>query len=239
VDCSCPPASLAGPVGPAGGTEFNRKETIMFFAQPLAGIEFLEGRVFLSASHFQKLEFEADLVGAEEVPPRQTDAQGELEMKFNKKASKLWFKLEVEDIMNVVGAHLHLAPRGENGPIVVPLFSADPGGGPFDGVLAKGIITADDLTGPLEGMKLKDLISAIKAGNIYVNVHTNDGVGEENTGAGDFPGGEIRGQVAVDEKKGRNREDDDKPHGADQKQADQANKNKWWKKMPKKPVMAG
>jgi hypothetical protein len=28
-----------------------------------------------------------------------------------------------------------------------------------------------------------------------VNVHTNDGVDPINTGAGDFPGGEIRGQI--------------------------------------------
>jgi hypothetical protein len=33
------------------------------------------------------------------------------------------------------------------------------------------------------------------AGNAYVNVHTNDGVDPTNTGAGDFPGGEIRGQI--------------------------------------------
>ena len=33
------------------------------------------------------------------------------------------------------------------------------------------------------------------SGNAYVNVHTNDGVDPPNTGPGDFPGGEIRGQV--------------------------------------------
>jgi hypothetical protein len=29
----------------------------------------------------------------------------------------------------------------------------------------------------------------------YVNVHTNDGVAPTNTGPGDFPGGEVRGQL--------------------------------------------
>jgi hypothetical protein len=33
----------------------------------------------------------------------------------------------------------------------------------------------------------------MRTGNAYVNVHTNDGVGAVNTGPGDFPGGEIRG----------------------------------------------
>jgi len=31
----------------------------------------------------------------------------------------------------------------------------------------------------------------------YVNVHTNDGMGDVDTGPGDFPGGEIRGQIFV------------------------------------------
>jgi len=35
----------------------------------------------------------------------------------------------------------------------------------------------------------------MRAGNTYVNVHTNDGVAPTNTGPGDFPGGEIRGQI--------------------------------------------
>jgi hypothetical protein len=38
-------------------------------------------------------------------------------------------------------------------------------------------------------------MTAIKAGNAYVNVHTSDGVDPGNTGPGDFPGGEIRGQI--------------------------------------------
>jgi hypothetical protein len=44
-------------------------------------------------------------------------------------------------------------------------------------------------------MPLSDLISALEAGNLYVNVHTNDFVAPTNTGPGDFPGGEIRGQL--------------------------------------------
>ena len=39
---------------------------------------------------------------------------------------------------------------------------------------------------------------AIDAGSVYVNVHTNDFVDPPNTGPGDFPGGEIRGQLQHD-----------------------------------------
>jgi hypothetical protein len=41
------------------------------------------------------------------------------------------------------------------------------------------------------------LVSAIRAGNAYVNVHTDDGIAPANTGPGDFPGGEIRGHIEV------------------------------------------
>jgi hypothetical protein len=63
------------------------------------------------------------------------------------------------------------------------------------GVLAEGSITSASLVGPLAGMDFSVLVAAIRAGGIYVNVHTNDGVAPANTGPGDFPGGEIRGQV--------------------------------------------
>jgi hypothetical protein len=39
------------------------------------------------------------------------------------------------------------------------------------------------------------LIAAMESGNAYANVHTNDGVAPPNTGPGDSPGGEIRGQI--------------------------------------------
>jgi hypothetical protein len=39
------------------------------------------------------------------------------------------------------------------------------------------------------------LVDLLTSGNAYVNVHTNDGIAPTNTGPGDFPGGEMRGQV--------------------------------------------
>jgi glucose/arabinose dehydrogenase len=145
----------------------------------------------------QATRFAARLTGAQEVPPRATPATGFLEMRLSDDGQSLRFELSVEGISNVVAAHLHLGAPGVNGPIVVGLFEAAPGGGRVRGKIASGTITASDLTGPLAGMTLADLVNEIEAGNIYVNVHTNDGVDPINTGPGDFPGGEIRGQVAV------------------------------------------
>jgi hypothetical protein len=61
--------------------------------------------------------------------------------------------------------------------------------------VAEGTITADDFIGPLAGLTMADLVDEILAANAYVNVHTSDGVDPPNTGPGDFPGGEVRGQI--------------------------------------------
>jgi hypothetical protein len=139
---------------------------------------------------------EASLAGGEEVPARLTGASGEAKFKLNNDGSELRYELEVEDITNVVQAHIHIGPPGVNGPIVVFLYGpVAPGGGPIEGRIARGTITADDLINTLAGHPLSDLLAEIRAGNAYVNVHTNDGIDPPTTGPGDFPGGEIRGQV--------------------------------------------
>jgi hypothetical protein len=107
----------------------------------------------------------------------------------------LSYELKVDDIRNVFAAHIHTAPKGENGPVVVDLFTGPTGRGEFEGMLARGTITAAQLEGPLAGKTLADLLAQMLAGNTYVNVHTNDGSGDSNTGPGDFAAGEIRGQI--------------------------------------------
>jgi hypothetical protein len=44
-------------------------------------------------------------------------------------------------------------------------------------------------------MSVEDVAELMDTGQAYVNVHTNDGVGAPNSGPGDFPGGEIRGDI--------------------------------------------
>jgi glucose/arabinose dehydrogenase len=133
--------------------------------------------------------------GTQEVPPRDTRASGNMRLNLSRNSDVLFFQLSVSNIRNVVAAHLHLADVGVNGPIVVSLFMDEPGGGPSRGLLARGSIRSEDLEGPLAGHSLDELIGLVLDGDIYLNVHTNDGVGEINTGPGDFPGGEIRGQI--------------------------------------------
>ena len=141
--------------------------------------------------------FRAHLSGDQEVPIRDTNAQGQATFKLSKDGSELSYRLIVANIDNVVASHIHIGPQGANGPVVAFLFgSVPPAGGRSDGVLAEGTITSANLVGPLAGQELSVLVEAMTTGGTYVNVHTNDGVVPTNTGPGDFPGGEVRGQIS-------------------------------------------
>ena len=136
------------------------------------------------------------LNGHEEVPARDTQAQGQAILKVSQNGLTITYKLIVANIENVVASHIHVGAVGVNGPVVAFLAGPfNPGGGRTDGVLAEGTITAANLMGPLAGQPLSALIAQLAAGTAYVNVHTNDGVAPTNSGPGDFPGGEIRGQI--------------------------------------------
>ncbi len=142
--------------------------------------------------------FVAHLTGANEVPAHETRGVGQITLQLSDDGTELRYRLISSNIDNVFMAHIHVAPAGVNGPIVAFLFGpVAPGGGRTDGVLAHGTITAANLIGPLAGHPLSDLVAALSDGGAYANVHTNDGVPPTNTGPGDFPGGEIRGQIVV------------------------------------------
>ena len=143
--------------------------------------------------------------------PADSHAQGQAIIKISKDGDSFEFKLIASNIENVVQAHIHCAPAGSNGPIVVWLYpsptsmSALTGPtGRQDGVLAEGTIVngtplhvrpTSNPACPGGVATFDDVLERIRTGNAYVNVHTNDGVDPTNTGPGDFPGGEMRGQV--------------------------------------------
>ena len=147
-----------------------------------------------SASVPDAKNFVAHLVGANEVPAHDTRAQGEIKLQLSADGQALEYRLISSNIDNVFMSHIHIAPAGMNGPIVVFLFGpVATGGGRTDGVLKAGTITAAQFIGPLAGHPLSDLVAAIRAGTAYANVHTSNGSG--SAGPGNFPGGEIRGQI--------------------------------------------
>ena len=142
---------------------------------------------------------------SEEVMPpgvvNRSKAVGNAVFHLDASGTELSYKLIVANIENVFQAHIHRAPEGSNGEIVVWLYpSTAPergpfGGGRINGVIAEGTITAADLVGSLAGQPLSALVALLESDGAYVNVHTNDGLAPTNTGPGDYPGGELRGQV--------------------------------------------
>ena len=128
---------------------------------------------------FANHEFAANLTGQQEVPPVDTQATGQaIVVPLNQTAT---YYVNVTDIQGVTQGHIHSGAQGENGPVVVTLFKFD---SPQDGVTQNDNITATDLEGPMQGKTIPDLVSAMKNGSTYVNVHT-----EQN------PNGEVRGQL--------------------------------------------
>jgi CHRD domain len=141
--------------------------------------------------------------GSMEVPTRDTQGQGQAIFHLSDDGASLGYKLIASNIENVFMAHIHKAVAGVNGPIVVWLYPTTTpnmpgpvGAGRTDGVLVEGTIDAGDIapTAPA-GYDFDDLLADLDGGGAYVNFHTNDGVGDTNTGPGDFPGGEIRGDI--------------------------------------------
>lgn len=150
----------------------------------------------------------AQLSGSSEVPARDTVAKGVAIFEVAPDGESIRYQLISTTIDNAFMAHIHVVPATEpdptaaNGPISVWLFPTTTpgvtgplGSGRHNGLMTSGTITSANVGGPLAGGGLDALISAIAEGRAYVNVHTNDGVDPTNTGAGDFAGGEIRGQL--------------------------------------------
>lgn len=140
------------------------------------------------------------LAGRNEVPAADTRAQGQAIFRVSDDGNSVDYKLIASNIDNAFMAHIHVAPVGANGPIVVWLYpSTTPGTslagtGRHDGILAEGTFTAANLQGQLAGHPLSDLLALMRSGGAYVNVHTRESVPPPaDLHAGNYPGGEIRG----------------------------------------------
>ena len=139
-------------------------------------------------------EFRAELRGSNEVPLTPSAAQGSLELTVNDTES-VHFVLEYAGLLTVVAAsHIHVGQPNVNGGVTVFLCG---GGGrpacPQGAGTVTGDFTANDVlalaTQQLELSNLAKLLSAIRAGQTYANLHTATS-----------PGGEIRGQISAEKK---------------------------------------
>ncbi|HWI38010.1 MAG TPA: CHRD domain-containing protein [Burkholderiales bacterium] len=106
-----------------------------------------------------------NLTGAEEVPPVSTQAKGSGTFRVADDGT-VTGSVTTEGVSGTM-AHIHQGAKGQNGPVIVPLTK-----------------NGDTYSVP-EGRKLTPAqMDALKAGNLYVNVHSNA-----------HKGGEIRAQL--------------------------------------------
>ena len=129
--------------------------------------------------------FKATLSGDQEVPPVVTDTTGKFKLQFNKAETEAEITLTVTDGVRIRQSHLHCAPVGINGPIVAFLAGDNAAGYNVDGKwISNATLTDTSISNPACGATLSALAASMRAGNVYVNVHS---VAK--------PGGVIRGQV--------------------------------------------
>ncbi|MGH3716859.1 MAG: CHRD domain-containing protein [Micromonosporaceae bacterium] len=111
----------------------------------------------------------ATLTGAEEVPgPGDPDGSGTAVLAVNPGQNEICYTLTVTNVDNVTAAHIHRAPAGAAGPVVVPLAA------PTTGTSTACSSAARELS----------LDILMHPENYYVNVHSST-----------HPAGAVRGQL--------------------------------------------
>jgi hypothetical protein len=97
--------------------------------------------------------FTVDLTGAAEVPgPGDPDGSGTAHVTVNPGTREVCWEIEVSGIDDVLAAHIHVAPAGVAGPVVVPLNPYTDGCASVSRELALALLRSPD--------------------EYYVNVHT-------------------------------------------------------------------
>ena len=140
--------------------------------------------------HDPQLRFNTRMVGFQETPSILTDGTGTFRASLDPGGSSISFTETFSNLSSdVTASHIHFGQPGVAGAVFV--FFCGGGGKPAcppGGGTLTGTITAADVLGvPAQGItagSFGDLLSILRSGNAYVNVHT--------TG---HPAGEIRGQL--------------------------------------------
>jgi hypothetical protein len=111
-----------------------------------------------------------DLTGAAEAPgPGDPDGSGSASFTFNAGQGEVCYEYSVTGVADLTAAHIHVAPAGVAGPVVIPTPPTSATGG-------SGCVDAD-----------RDLIVAILVdpSAYYFNVHNSP-----------YPAGALRGQLS-------------------------------------------
>jgi len=143
--------------------------------------------------------FTAVLSGANEFPPVTTTATGTATLEVS--GTEITYTISATNLTNTVLGHIHLAAPGVNGPVRLNLC----GTGAPQPACATGagtVVVAEGTNGVTVGapaITFDELLTAMRTGGAYVNLHTNGaGCTQGVSAPGCNPGGEIRGQIEAD-----------------------------------------
>jgi len=143
---------------------------------------------FAVAGDGGKTNFKADLNGYEETPSVSSTGIGSFDARLDGDTIHFTLTYDALEGTTTTAAHIHLGQRGVAGGVIA--FMCGGGGKPVcpTAGTVTGTITAADVIGPtgqgIAAGEFEEVVRALRAGNVYPNVHTTK-----------HPGGEIRGQA--------------------------------------------
>ncbi|MDW0256544.1 MAG: CHRD domain-containing protein, partial [Nitrososphaeraceae archaeon] len=114
---------------------YKPKILLLALAVAISLVSFSLAHINLTIAQTEQTEpFSAMLSGGEEVPPVDTAATGVASFTLEGGES-IKYDVNVTGMDKVTAAHIHNAPKGENGEVVVTLFKADSPTGQISGSL--------------------------------------------------------------------------------------------------------
>ena len=143
---------------------------------PILGVVALIAAAAAIAAPEDKVEMTSKMSGKQEVPgPGDKDGKGTAELKVNAVKQKVCFTIEYEGLSGTATAgHIHKGAKGDDGNIVVELFTTEQES------------PVEDCVKVEKERTLKKIVKS--PADFYVNVHDDE-----------FPEGAIRGQLKVTE----------------------------------------
>ena len=153
-----------------------------------------------AAAQAQERKFKATLTPSEEVPALSNLGSGTFTMVIDFGDTSFSYQLTYSGVSGTgaTQSHIHLAQKGVNGGIMVffctnlgnsPGTQACPANGTVGGIVTAANVGAGAAAQGIAAGEFAEVLKAIRAGTVYVNVHSAL-----------FPGGEIRGQLVPDVK---------------------------------------
>ena len=116
----------------------------------------------------QRVETRVNLSGVQEVPVVNTGAAGYGNITVDDNSRAIGGSVTTKGLVGATAAHIHEGAPGTNGPVIIPLTR----------------VSDTVWTVPAGAVLTEAQMNSYRAGNLYINVHTEK-----------YKGGEIRGQI--------------------------------------------